>query len=1374
MGQKRKFSSLGGDVVRTPDHSGHVAKEARSGAKKAHRRKSGSNGTPRHFPTAMSADKPSQTQVTPSAKVTAQTPAKAASSVKQPTSILSAADPPEPPAEMDKKARNKWRRKMRQSLASVQNSNASQAAESPDPKPQVQKQTARPVDALAPSAAHVDAITQTPSVKSTQHPQHSVFWQRTVEQRVNNRLRQASTTQLVPTPRKQWNPPPGLARGVDTVKEIRAVDRACQTDIHGRLHLNIMFEKPHLHKPQLHQRQAAYITKSPQKQKSEPSLTAAQEDISMSIAHSEASHTGEQKQVGSPLWPREVKGTDMVADEHVDGVDDLVSDSADDMPENEAPSTKILEVEAATDGTSSAAVTGKDDEAREHEIIEISSGSESSSEYISSDDENEAANKQAMRSRPKTPSPTIKPQAPSSSAKFTSRSLLDHPPFSLIPGFHQTGQNDALPSTSFSKISQPMPIKKVAQPVKLRDDSPSSSAHSSLFAGIKGEATVARLGTQGFGPIAKAASAQTSEAARKAASNNDARSAFDRFSSFVGGDKTSDESDSDSDSDEETDAKQSGASRAEKSAAMVGLEQRGRSSPARTTPSRHAQAPLKGSIRETNDFRASQQLEQEAQAVSQETASVESAHNAKNSEDEEVDSANSGTEENDQGRETDSGESESEDEVETSPPLLDVQASQTEDKIQHNRIVLQQSAPLVDGHQSDNEASQYDSAEEIDDGLASEEAGAQLNGGHSTKSTAPVASSTSAAAARAISLSSRVEVPASQDDDDATALLDGYSEDQQDPTDVSANPSRTPTTSAATTSAQEQPDSGTSISVFSEHLNSTTKDSNSFLGQRLGGTGSRQAANSELTDAATPSRQLTFTASEDEDDIYDTIDEVTEGVFNATRHLPSLDILNKSEFAVSSTARRRLAKDVYIPRVPKEIIACYSAQVFDVSTQDASQTDVVHDSLPLPHLTNEDLSKPYMPHAESSSSLTDLGSTPTPPGSPIVRDFAHDPILVANHETLPPLPKKRRKTTGSTSKHFSPDKRTKRERDREDENNQVCSDMLADDTHGSTKGELPTGTQTTGPTLTPVKSKPKAKRKTTGKKSDHFLPTHLLDRVDLPSPSKGQGKTPAGVSRAPIPPITSTRFGIIQEKLWDEPFWLLIATIFLNQTTGRQAVPVFWAVKARYDSPEGLAKAEFPELLEMIGKLGLQNQRVKRLIKIAEIWVVQPPVAGTRYRTIKYPEPTDHVQYNRRKVKAIEGDAVECKGALEIGYLPGLGPYAWDSWRIFCRDALRGVAEDYNGKGAADGFHPEWQRVVPLDKELRATLRWMWLREGYIWDHFTGERRKATEEEMERAVKGEMDVADEKEKVFAAQAAGVVEMEDATEEGCAEDSVGYM
>ena len=42
-------------------------------------------------------------------------------------------------------------------------------------------------------------------------------------------------------------------------------------------------------------------------------------------------------------------------------------------------------------------------------------------------------------------------------------------------------------------------------------------------------------------------------------------------------------------------------------------------------------------------------------------------------------------------------------------------------------------------------------------------------------------------------------------------------------------------------------------------------------------------------------------------------------------------------------------------------------------------------------------------------------------------------------------------------------------------------------------------------------------------------------------------------------------------------------------------------------------------------------------------------------------------------------------------------------------------------------------RVLPEDKELRACLRWMWMREGWEWDPVTGER-EVLREELRKAV----------------------------------------
>ncbi|KAK5720170.1 hypothetical protein LTR15_007443 [Elasticomyces elasticus] len=282
----------------------------------------------------------------------------------------------------------------------------------------------------------------------------------------------------------------------------------------------------------------------------------------------------------------------------------------------------------------------------------------------------------------------------------------------------------------------------------------------------------------------------------------------------------------------------------------------------------------------------------------------------------------------------------------------------------------------------------------------------------------------------------------------------------------------------------------------------------------------------------------------------------------------------------------------------------------------------------------------------------------------------------------------------------------------------------------------------------PKKRVPKRKSKSTPKKSPHFQPTHLMDRVDTSSNSKPRV---AGVSNAIVPPTTSEHFGIIQEKLWREPFWLIVAVTLLNQTGGKAAVPCFWGLKERYQTVEGMATADYDDVLEMIRHLGLQRRRTDKLLQLAKEWLDRPPAVSTRYRTRNYPNHDDQRQFFRMKV--VESDATDCAGALEIGHMPGCGPYAWDSWRIFCRDVLRGVAQDYNGLGATDEeFEPEWQRVVPKDKELRAALRWMWMKEGWKWDHETGSKRRATEEEIEMAKKGEMEMPDAKERDFAARA----------------------
>ncbi|KAJ4858736.1 hypothetical protein T069G_07003 [Trichoderma breve] len=267
------------------------------------------------------------------------------------------------------------------------------------------------------------------------------------------------------------------------------------------------------------------------------------------------------------------------------------------------------------------------------------------------------------------------------------------------------------------------------------------------------------------------------------------------------------------------------------------------------------------------------------------------------------------------------------------------------------------------------------------------------------------------------------------------------------------------------------------------------------------------------------------------------------------------------------------------------------------------------------------------------------------------------------------------------------------------------------------------------------KEAPRSKRST---KSPYFL--------QKPSPKEESPKKkrppPGTISCIPFPPLDSPSFGIIQEELAHDPFWLLIAITFLIKTTGQVALPAFRRVKERFPTPLQLLDPSIKEeLLDMIRHLGLSNVRLAYILKYATAFVHQPPKSGLLYRVRNYdkrdrsPTPRDLSSGDSEdsEMSHLPSDSSDQDlEAWEIGHMTQ-GKYAIDSWRIFCRDELLGRAEDWNGKGREAEFQPEWMRVKPADKELRACLRWMWMREGWEWDPTTGERT-VLREEMRRAV----------------------------------------
>ncbi|KAK4207252.1 hypothetical protein QBC37DRAFT_456168, partial [Rhypophila decipiens] len=246
-----------------------------------------------------------------------------------------------------------------------------------------------------------------------------------------------------------------------------------------------------------------------------------------------------------------------------------------------------------------------------------------------------------------------------------------------------------------------------------------------------------------------------------------------------------------------------------------------------------------------------------------------------------------------------------------------------------------------------------------------------------------------------------------------------------------------------------------------------------------------------------------------------------------------------------------------------------------------------------------------------------------------------------------------------------------------------------------------------------------------------------------PRPARGT------VSCLPIPPLSADNFGLIQEELASDPFRLLVAITFLIRTSGKAAIPVFRELVSRFPTPAAIAIADPAEITALIHPLGLSVVRTAKIQKYARLWLTNPPCRERRYLVKNYPLPGDGDFATAGQEFGPEPDTLGTGGdqdsdsavarrksavgyAWEIGHLTQ-GRYALDSWRIFCRDVLLGRAENWKGKGREAGFQPEWMRTLPEDKELRACLRWLWMREGWEWNPRTGER-EPLREELRRAV----------------------------------------
>ncbi|CAK8671026.1 unnamed protein product [Clavelina lepadiformis] len=132
-----------------------------------------------------------------------------------------------------------------------------------------------------------------------------------------------------------------------------------------------------------------------------------------------------------------------------------------------------------------------------------------------------------------------------------------------------------------------------------------------------------------------------------------------------------------------------------------------------------------------------------------------------------------------------------------------------------------------------------------------------------------------------------------------------------------------------------------------------------------------------------------------------------------------------------------------------------------------------------------------------------------------------------------------------------------------------------------------------------------------------------------------------------IPP--KSPYHLVQETLFHDPWKLLVATIFLNRTSGTAAVPLLWKFFDLCPNAEVTSRTNPHEIAELLKPLGLHRLRAKTLIRFSDEYLK---------KDWRYP---------------IE--------------LHGIGKYGNDSYRIFCIN--------------------EWKMVEPSDRKLNLYHSWM-------------------------------------------------------------------
>lgn len=146
--------------------------------------------------------------------------------------------------------------------------------------------------------------------------------------------------------------------------------------------------------------------------------------------------------------------------------------------------------------------------------------------------------------------------------------------------------------------------------------------------------------------------------------------------------------------------------------------------------------------------------------------------------------------------------------------------------------------------------------------------------------------------------------------------------------------------------------------------------------------------------------------------------------------------------------------------------------------------------------------------------------------------------------------------------------------------------------------------------------------------------------------------------------------------LWQ--FRVLVACIFLNRTRGDIADPYITSFFEEYPTVETVRDAEPLELLERYFQPLGKHRRAWWVVDLARTFLEDPP--RPMVLRCKVGEFDSHLS--------------------EVSHLPGVGEYASDAWRLFCRKDF------YANHGVR--IAEQWQSLRPNDRILYRYVQRKW------------------------------------------------------------------